>query len=433
MPRAVTNFERLKPRRRCLSRRRRSLYVYRLRMGGHAQTGVAGCFSLDEYDRDVIKKHEHTRRDKEDDRTRHLLDLRAQTGPVFLTYRARPAIDGLVERVTTGKPLYDFTAADGVQHTSGASNRREERQLVEAFDAVPALYIADGHHRAASAARARQQLRGRGGQTRRVGHVPRCGVSRCQVQILPYNRSCQDLAGMIARRISGRAAEAIHRARTVQHRPRGKGMWRCSWTVVAHASSWVEAQVGASSTDRLDVSRLQDARADAAARNRRSAHRQAHRFRRRRPRHGGAGAARATRASAAVAFSMYPVSVRRSDGDCRRRRHHAAEVHLVRAQAPRRVAVASDLSRGTADDRGQLRDDHCHADMPTRIFNFSAGPAVCRSRCSSRRSATWSALPGVGMSVMEISHRSKTFEDLLERAPSPTSARWRACPRTTGC
>ena len=85
-----------------------SLYVYRLRMGDHVQTGVAGCFSVDEYERDLIRKHEHTRRDKEDDRTRHLLELGAQTGPVFLTYRARPTIDAVVERLTTAPPLFDF-------------------------------------------------------------------------------------------------------------------------------------------------------------------------------------------------------------------------------------------------------------------------------------------------------------------------------------
>src|SRR6476469_5161271 len=83
-----------------------SLYFYRLRMGGHEQTGVAGCFSLDEYDRDVIKKHERTRRDKEDDRTRHMIELRAQTGVVFLTYRAEPTVDQLQQTVTSGAALY---------------------------------------------------------------------------------------------------------------------------------------------------------------------------------------------------------------------------------------------------------------------------------------------------------------------------------------
>src|SRR3712207_4319050 len=136
-----------------------SLYVYRLRMGRHEQTGVAACYSLDEYERDVIKKHERTRRDKEDDRTRHILELRAQTGPVFLTYRASSAVDAVVRRtIETKPPLFDFVAVDEVQHTIWRVEIRDEHDLIVAFDRVPALYIADGHHRAASAARARQQL-----------------------------------------------------------------------------------------------------------------------------------------------------------------------------------------------------------------------------------------------------------------------------------
>ena len=147
-------------------------------MGSVTQTGVAGCYSLDEYERDIIKKHERTRQDKEDDRTRHLLALRAQTGPVFLIHRAAPAIDRLVQQAAASRPLYDFTATDGVQHTVWRVDARDERALVDAFAAVPTLYIADGHHRAASAARARQQLRGAGGERGRVGHLSRRGVSR---------------------------------------------------------------------------------------------------------------------------------------------------------------------------------------------------------------------------------------------------------------
>src|SRR5436190_10203836 len=94
-----------------------SLYFYRLRMGAHAQTGLAACFSLDEYDRDVIKKHERTRRDKEDDRTRHMIALGAQTGPVFLTYRASVDVDAVAARATAAAPLFDFEAPDGVHHS----------------------------------------------------------------------------------------------------------------------------------------------------------------------------------------------------------------------------------------------------------------------------------------------------------------------------
>ena len=102
MRRAVKNFERLKAAAPLACRGDAATLRLSAAHGRSFPDRLAGCFSLDDYDRDVIKKHEHTRRDKEDDRTRHLLDLRAQTGPVFLTYRARPAIDGLVERITTG-------------------------------------------------------------------------------------------------------------------------------------------------------------------------------------------------------------------------------------------------------------------------------------------------------------------------------------------
>ena len=131
-------------------------------MGAHEQTGMAACYSLDEYDRDIIKKHERTRRDKEDDRTRHMMALGAQTGPVFLTYRASNEIDQIATRVTAGTPLIDFEAPDHVRHTLWRVGGGDRDALVAAFGRVPALYIADGHHRAASAARARADIRERG-------------------------------------------------------------------------------------------------------------------------------------------------------------------------------------------------------------------------------------------------------------------------------
>src|SRR5690349_2995027 len=135
-----------------------SIYFYRLRMGDHTQTGLAACFSLDEYDRDVIKKHERTRRDKEDDRTRHMIALGAQTGPVFLTYRASAEVDRAADRATAAKPLFDFDAPDGVRHTIWRVGGADRDAIVRAFAQIPALYIADGHHRAASAARARREI-----------------------------------------------------------------------------------------------------------------------------------------------------------------------------------------------------------------------------------------------------------------------------------
>src|SRR5260221_10389775 len=128
-----------------------SVYLYRLRMGSHEQTGIAGCWSLDEYDRNVIKKHERTRRDKEDDRTRHMIAIGAQTGPVFLTYRASTPIDAAVRRLASEPPLFDFPAPDDVRHTVWAVGGADREELVKAFSRGERLYIADGHHRAASA------------------------------------------------------------------------------------------------------------------------------------------------------------------------------------------------------------------------------------------------------------------------------------------
>jgi uncharacterized protein (DUF1015 family) len=173
-----------------------SVYLYRLRMGTHEQTGIAACFSVDEYERDVIKKHERTRRDKEDDRTRHIVELRAQTGVVFLTYRATSGIDSEVAKATAGTPLYDFSAPDGVQHTLWRVDEQTTRAVVSAFEAIPALYIADGHHRAASAARARAELQKTvGGGVTDADKFIAVAFPHDQVQILPYNRTVKDLAG----------------------------------------------------------------------------------------------------------------------------------------------------------------------------------------------------------------------------------------------
>ncbi len=196
MPRRVKNYERLKAAAPLLVEETPRLYVYQLRMGASFPDRSGWLLFRRRLRPRCHSRHEHTRRDKEDDRTRHLLDLRAQTGPVFLTYRARPVIDGLTERIMTGEPLYNFTAVDGVQHTMWIVEPAEEHQLVVAFDAVPALYIADGHHRAASAARARKQLAGEAGKRGEWDTFLAVAFPDGQVQILPYNRVVLDLAGM---------------------------------------------------------------------------------------------------------------------------------------------------------------------------------------------------------------------------------------------
>src|SRR4030095_12595186 len=174
-----------------------SLYLYRLIMGEHEQIGVVACCSVDEYDQDLIRKHERTRRDKEDDRTQHMMALRAQTGPVFLTYRASRDIDTMAMEVTVMNAIFDFTAADGVQHTIW--HVPDAVRFVHAFREIPFLYIADGHHRAASAARARAELR-----EQSFGHTGDEEYNFFlavifpddQVQILAYNRAVRDLNGL---------------------------------------------------------------------------------------------------------------------------------------------------------------------------------------------------------------------------------------------
>src|SRR5438132_5190951 len=158
--RAAQNYDALK-RSTLVQEDAPSVYLYRLTMGRHVQTGIGAAFALDEYDRGIIKKHERTRRDKEDDRTKHMLALGAQTGPVFLVYRGAAAVDAIAARVTRQDSLLDVHADDGVRHTLWRVGGDDRDALVSAFTRVPALYIADGHHRAASAARARDDIRDR--------------------------------------------------------------------------------------------------------------------------------------------------------------------------------------------------------------------------------------------------------------------------------
>jgi len=198
--RAADNFKHLKDTA-LTTEAEPSLYFYRLRIGDHQQTGLAGCLSIAEYEGDVIKKHERTRPDKEDDRTRHMIALGAQTGPVFVTYRASADVNDVATRVTTGNPLFDFAAPDGVRHTLWRVDGVDRQALANAWSRIPTLYIADGHHRAASAARARLELDRQGGVRAGAGDtagydtVLAVAFPHDQVQILPYNRIVKSLGG----------------------------------------------------------------------------------------------------------------------------------------------------------------------------------------------------------------------------------------------
>jgi uncharacterized protein (DUF1015 family) len=234
-----------------------SLYVYRLRMGAHVQTGVAGCFSGDEYDHDRIKKHERTRPDKEDDRTRHILELRAQTGPVFLTYTPSAAINALVERTTTGVPLFDFTAVDGVAHTVWRAAAAETAKLVAAFGQVPALYIADGHHRAASAARVRRQLREAGEGAGEKDTFLAVAFPSDQMQVMAYNRVVRDLARHTPESLLA-ALGSVVVARGGVSTPVRRGDVAMFLSGTWYTLRLAAAPEHADAASRLDVSRLQD-------------------------------------------------------------------------------------------------------------------------------------------------------------------------------
>ncbi len=181
------------------------LYLYRQIMGEHAQVGVVACCHIDDYAQDVIKKHEKTRQDKEDDRTRHVITLNANAGPVFLTYRDDEAIDALVAKDMGEVPLYDFTSEDGVRHSAWRVS--DAAAYMRAFGRVPAAYVADGHHRSASAARA--------GAERRKANPQHTGEEEynwflavlfpaSQLRILPYNRLLRDLNGHSEAEVLGR-------------------------------------------------------------------------------------------------------------------------------------------------------------------------------------------------------------------------------------
>ena len=193
---ARENFDRLRAAAPLVVEEMASVYVYRLSQGTHTQTGVAACYSVAEYESGVIKRHELTRVDKEDDRTRHVVDLRAQTGPVFLTYRARPAVDDVVRVVTGTAPLFDVEAVDGVRHVIWRAGAAAADHLVAAFTDVATLYIADGHHRAASAARARRHYGGTAGKPGPWDGFLAVAFPDREMHVLPYNRLVKDLAGM---------------------------------------------------------------------------------------------------------------------------------------------------------------------------------------------------------------------------------------------
>ena len=182
-------------------------YLYQQIASDHKQIGVVAAASCEEYDSGIIKKHEHTRPSKEDDRVRHIEALNSQTGPVFLTYRSMEGIDAFIRTSCEKEPAINFVSADGVRHTSWVLDSQEDVSFIkEQFAAVDYLYIADGHHRSAAASRVNMLRQGSGQSDRFLAVI----FPHDQMQILAYNRAVKYLNGVSTEIFLGQLEEIFY-------------------------------------------------------------------------------------------------------------------------------------------------------------------------------------------------------------------------------
>lgn len=263
---ARANFERLQQNGALRREAAPAVYFYRQQMGEHIQTGLAAVCHVDDYvhereknpaSKDIIKKHEYTRQDKENDRTRLIGTLRANTGPVFLTYRDRAGIDAVAAKVTAGTPTYDFTAPDGIRHTVWRlAEPGEIATLQKEFAALPTAYVADGHHRTASAARVALELRAKGQSTPDSDWFLCVLFPGTQLQILPYNRAVKDLNGRTPAKFLDEVSKAFTVIKTEGAQPAMTGDIRMYLEGVWYALSW-KPDADADPAARLDVEGLQ--------------------------------------------------------------------------------------------------------------------------------------------------------------------------------
>lgn len=308
--RAAANFEALQRDGHLVREPQPCLFAYRMTAGKHVQTGLLACCSIDEYEQGIIKKHELTRRDKEDDRTRHMLALRAQPGPVLVAYPDHAAIDARLAAAAAGPPLLRSQSETGVVHEVWRIERHAE--LVEAFAAIPAAYIADGHHRIASACRARAALRQdnpRHDGREEYNFFLAALFPASQMRILAYNRTVRDLGGHAAAQFLERLNAAFEVAASGQDTPTAPRQFcmylQDRWYTLTIRPHLVDERdpVGALDCSLLHTHLIEpilgitDVRGD--------------------PRIGFAGGSRGTQAlseqvrsgQAAVAFSLYPTSM----------------------------------------------------------------------------------------------------------------------------
>ena len=255
---ALENFQSLQAKGALVRESAPCIYLYQQRMGNHTQVGIASVCHIEDYENDIIKKHEKTRKDKEDDRTRLINTISADTGPVFLTYRETSEIDALVDAVRKNAPLYDFTAPDGIQHT--VWRIADAAPFVAAFAKVDVAYVADGHHRTASAARV--------GCERRAANPNHTGDEEYnwflavtfpanQLRILPYNRCVKDLNGHSPEAFLAEVAKSFKVTENVDPTPTQPGNVSMYLGGKWYGLSWTP-DLNADPISRLDVTVLQD-------------------------------------------------------------------------------------------------------------------------------------------------------------------------------
>ena len=254
---ARENFEKLQRNGDLIRERTPCLYLYRQIMDGHEQTGVVTVCHVEDYEQDVIKKHENTLKKKEDDRARHVAELNANAGPVFLLHKDDQGLDATVNLLKQNAPLYDFTTEDDVQHTVWKVDNPQD--LVDAFSRIPVTYVADGHHRSASAARV--------GLERKRANPAHHGAEEynwflavifpaSQLQILPYNRAVKDLNGRTPEEFLTQVKSLFSVTENASPKPATAKQVSMYLNGIWYGLSW-DADDGSDIVGNLDVSVLQ--------------------------------------------------------------------------------------------------------------------------------------------------------------------------------
>ena len=258
---AKENFEKLVKNGHLIREDAPSMYLYRQQMGSHSQTGIVATFSAQDYDADVIKKHEKTRKAKEDDRYNLTRTLRVNTGPVFLTVKDGTKLDEIVENKKDEDALFDFVADDGIRHSVWKiSDPKLLNEIVEVFDKIPCAYVADGHHRSASNARCARDL-AKENPNHSGDEDYNWFLSVCfpagQLKILPYNRVVKDLAGRTSEEFLAELKKVCEVSKTSEKEPKSPtnvNMYlNGEWYALAFGST-----DGLDAVESLDVSLLQN-------------------------------------------------------------------------------------------------------------------------------------------------------------------------------